>query len=95
MAPDLEDPWHFARPELAKRHLQLFDTGFVCAQALFAPRRMGKSEFLEMDLIPAALRAGYRTAYLNMWDERENPRRALCQAVSRASPGGINSLVEE
>jgi hypothetical protein len=94
MAPDLKDPWHFPRPELAKRYLQLFDTGLVSAQALFAPRRMGKSEFLEMDLIPAAQGAGYRTAYLDMWDEREHPRRALIQAVSRASPRGIKSLVK-
>jgi hypothetical protein len=40
MAPDLKDPWHFPRPELAKRYLQLFDTGLVSAQALFAPAEL-------------------------------------------------------
>jgi hypothetical protein len=43
MTLDLKDPWHFPRPELAKRYLQLFDTGLVSAQALFAPRRASLS----------------------------------------------------
>ena len=43
------DPWHFARPELAQKYLQTFEIGLISAQALFAPRRMGKSEFLEQD----------------------------------------------
>jgi hypothetical protein len=34
---------------------------------------MGKSEFLEQDLIPAAQKSGLLTAYLNLWDAREHP----------------------
>jgi len=63
----------FARPELAQKHLQTFEIGLISAQALFAPRRMGKSEFLEQDLIPAAQKSGLLTAYLNVWDAREHP----------------------
>lgn len=87
------DPWHFARPELAGRYLQTFEIGLVSAQALFAPRRMGKSEFLEQDLIPAAQRLGLLTAYLNLWDAREHPRDALIAALARASSArGIAAL---
>ena len=78
------DPWHFARPELAQRYLQTFQIGLISAQALFAPRRMGKSEFLEQDLIPAAQKSGLLTAYLNLWDAREHPRGALISALARA-----------
>ena len=52
------DPWHFARPDLAQAYLQGFDLGLTSARGLFARRRMGKSEFLKHDLLPAALRAG-------------------------------------
>jgi hypothetical protein len=45
------DPWHFARPELTRKYLQAFEIGLISAQALFAPRRMGKIEFLEQDLM--------------------------------------------
>jgi len=60
MSKSKPDPWHFARPELAQKYLQTFRIGLISAQALFAPRRMGKSEFLEQDLIPAAEKSGTR-----------------------------------
>jgi hypothetical protein len=90
------DPWHFARPELAQRYLQTFQIGLISAQALFAPRRMGKSEFLEQDLIPAAQKSGLLTAYLNLWDAREHPRGALISALARAgSPRGLSVLIKK
>jgi hypothetical protein len=66
-----------------RRYLQTFQIGLISAQALFAPRRMGKSEFLEQDLIPAAQKSGLLTAYLNLWDAREHPRGALISALAR------------
>ena len=49
------------------------DLGLTSARGLFARRRMGKSEFLKHDLLPAALRAGYQAAYTNLWDDTECP----------------------
>jgi hypothetical protein len=59
-------PLHFARPELAQKYLQTFQVGLISAQALFAPRRMGKSEFLgasrqsksSLQAVPRALCGG-------------------------------------
>lgn len=79
-----EDSWHFARPALARKYVDTFEVGLISAQALFAPRRMGKSEFLEKDLTPAARLAGYLCAYLNLWDSREKPRLALVSALTAA-----------
>jgi hypothetical protein len=90
------DPWHFARPELAQKYLQTFEIGLISAQALFAPRRMGKSEFLEQDLIPAAQKSGLLTAYLNLWDAREHPRGALIGTLARASSArGFSALIKK
>lgn len=87
------DPWHFARPELADRYLRTFDVGLISARALFAKRRMGKSEFLEQDLIPAARAAGYVTVYLNLWDARNGPASAILAALMRAlRPRGLGRL---
>ena len=56
---------------------------------------MGKSEFLEQDLLPAAQAAGYLTAYLNMWDARAHPAPALIAALSRTmAPKGLSKLVK-
>lgn len=78
------DPWHYPRPELAQEYLKMFAIGLTSARALFAKRRMGKSEFLEQDLIPAAQAAGYRTAYLNLWDAREASTTALVSVIGKA-----------
>ena len=78
------DPWHYPRAELAARYLRVFDVGLTSARALFAKRRMGKSEFLEQDLIPAAQEAGYATVYLNLWDARSQPAPAFLSALTRA-----------
>jgi hypothetical protein len=89
-----DDSWHFARPTLAGKYIATFEVGLISAQALFAPRRMGKSEFLEKDLIPAARSEGYLCAYLNLWDSRERPRLALVSALTaaRSSRGGARLL---
>jgi hypothetical protein len=87
------DPWHYARPQLARQYLQTFEIGLIAARGLFAPRRMGKSEFLEQDLIPAAAAKGYHTAYVNLWDARETPYQALTSALARTlEPSGLAAL---
>lgn len=89
------DPWHYPRPELAKKYLEIFGIGLTSARGLFAKRRMGKSEFLEQDLIPAARAEGYLTAYLNLWDARTHPTPSLVAALSRAmEPKGLSKLVK-
>jgi hypothetical protein len=89
------DPWHYPRPELAQKYLQVFDIGLVSARGLFAKRRMGKSEFLEQDLVPAAQALGYLTVCLNMWDARANPTPALVAALGSAmQPKGFSKLAK-
>ena len=74
-------PWHYPRPELAGRYMQSFELGLNSARGIFARRRMGKTEFLQKDLIPAAHAAGYLTAYINLWDHRANPDAAIVDAL--------------
>src|SRR5690348_8998022 len=87
------DPWHYSRPELAARYLKVFEIGLTSARALFAKRRMGKSEFLEQDLLPAARDAGYVTVYLNLWDARSHPAPAFLTALTRAlEPSSLGKI---
>ena len=79
--PNLTDPWHFPRPELAQSYLRGFDLGLTSARGLFARRRMGKSEFLKHDLLPAAIHDGYLAAYTNLWDSTDHPGQALATAI--------------
>ncbi len=89
------DPWHYPRPELARKYLESFAIGLTSARGLFAKRRMGKSEFLEQDLIPAAQAEGYLTGYMNLWDARTHPTPSLVAVLSRAmEPKGLSKLVK-
>lgn len=85
--------WHFARPALAKAYLQLFDLGLTSARGLFARRRMGKTEFLKKDLIPAAQAHGYVAVYTNLWDLEIDPATALISEFSQViKPKGLNNI---
>ena len=89
------DPWHYARPQLVRAYLAAFDLGLTTARGVFARRRMGKTEFLVQDLMPAAAAAGYLTAYVNLWDHRPDPAAALTGALTQAvRPTGAAGLLE-
>ncbi|MFZ2296317.1 MAG: hypothetical protein WAW46_14930 [Polaromonas sp.] len=90
------DPWHFARPALAQAYLQSFDVGLTSARGLFARRRMGKTEFLKHDLLPAALQDGYLAAYTNLWDDTLHPGQALATAILQATQAkGLDKFWED
>ena len=76
--------WHFARPALAKAYLASFHLGLSSARGLFARRRMGKTEFLVQDFMPAAQADGYTCAYVNLWELKSDPAMALVAALHKA-----------
>ena len=94
MVKSVRDAWHYPRQELARSYLKALDLGLQSARGIFAKRRMGKTEFLNKDLIPAATKAGYLTAYANLWENRDNPAQALILAVALAvEPQGFEKFV--
>ncbi|HTH59839.1 MAG TPA: hypothetical protein VL689_06740 [Paraburkholderia sp.] len=87
------DPWHFPRPELAQAYLNAFALGLTAARGLFARRRMGKTEFLCKDLLPAAVEKGYLVAYTNLWDTA-TPDIAIVAALAEAlEPRGLRAVL--
>jgi len=65
--------WHFPRHDLTERFLSTFGSGVSNTLTLFAPRRMGKTEFVLYDLIPTAHDHGYLCIYVSFWENPENP----------------------
>jgi len=71
------------------------DLGLTSARGLFARRRMGKSEFLKHDLLPAAMHDGYLAAYTNLRDSTDHPGQALAKrGLARAHDRRFNRLWE-
>jgi hypothetical protein len=81
MPKTLPTGWHFSRPKLAEHYLRSFDLGLISATALYARRRMGKTEFLTKDLTPAAHAKGYVVGYCNLWQEEQQPSEAIAEAI--------------
>ncbi|MFC5474767.1 hypothetical protein [Paraherbaspirillum soli] len=91
--PKKANNWHFARPKLAKTYLDLFEVGLTSARGLFARRRMGKTEFLKQDFIPAAEARGYVAVYVNLWDLELDPATALVSEFYKAvEPKGFDRV---
>ncbi|AOX99357.1 hypothetical protein [Jeongeupia sp. USM3] len=55
--------WHFARAELAQAMMATLQSGLAQSVTLASPAQMGKSEFLQRDLIAEAERSGWRVRY--------------------------------
>lgn len=81
---------HYPRPDLAKRLVQAMRGQDVFGDAhnglfLAAPRRTGKSTFLQSDLKPELERQGMVVVYVDLWsDQRRDPGLLIAEAIGRA-----------
>ena len=66
------DPLYFPRSELAERLLSSLKDGILHAITLFAPRRMGKTQFLLNDVKPKAEKLGFNVFYFSFMDRTSN-----------------------
>jgi uncharacterized protein len=78
------DDLEIRRPELARSYLKLLEAQPGRPIALFAPRRVGKTFFLDQDLAPAAKAKGYVAVYADVWLQRAAPLDAINHALEEA-----------
>lgn len=81
------DIWHFSRTELARHVLGTFDTGLSSALTFFAPRRMGKTEFLRKDITPHAEAAGWQVFYFSFLDVDQSAAQSFTHALAAFAKG--------
>jgi hypothetical protein len=72
------------RPALARSYLHNLEAQPGRPLALFAPRRVGKTFFLEEDLRPAAKARDYVVVYADVWLHKASPLRAINHALEEA-----------
>jgi uncharacterized protein len=78
------DDLEVRRPELARSYLELLKAQPGRRIALFAPRRVGKTFFLDQDLTPAARGSGFTPVYADIWLHRTSPLSAINHALEEA-----------
>ena len=80
----------YHRTTLAQQLVQALQGRLLLGDAhnglfLAAPRRTGKSTFLQGDLAPALQQAGVEVAYVDLWaDIRRDPGTLIAEAITRA-----------
>ena len=79
------DPWHYSRQELATHVLGMFESGLSSALVFFAPRRMGKTEFLCKDVAPLAEKAKWKVFYFSFLDVGMNAANEFTKALTHFS----------
>jgi hypothetical protein len=75
------DDIEIRRADLARTYLGLLDAQPGRPIALFAPRRVGKTYFLENDLTPTAQKSGLLPIYADVWLHRKSPLEAINHAL--------------
>lgn len=83
MKETTRDTLYFPRTELAQRLLTSLKDGITHAITLFAPRRMGKTQFLLKDVKPLAEQLGFNVFYFSFMDQvAGNSQTAFFQALT-------------
>lgn len=72
------------RPAIAQSYLALLNAQPGRPLTLFAPRRVGKTFFLDHDLAPAARQAGMLPVYADLWLHKSAPLEAVNHALEEA-----------
>ena len=63
------DPLYFPRTQIANALIESLKSGITSAFTLFAPRRMGKTQFLLQDIVQTAENAGFNVFYFSFMDD--------------------------
>lgn len=73
--------WHYPRQSLTGKLVQSFTVGLINSFILFAPRRLGKTEFLLHDLKPALEQNGFKTIYFSFYDASTSKIQSLINII--------------
>ena len=76
--------WHYPRTNLAIKIITGFKDGLADRVTIFAPRKRGKTEFVQRDISPMAKAQGILVVYVDFWRDKTSPAAAFANAVMAA-----------
>lgn len=88
------DYWHYPRTALADTVLMAFDSGLSHALTMFAPRRMGKTEFLLKDIAPRAAEHGWRVFYHSFMTDGDEAGEIFRLSLAEFAAGRMKSWLK-
>lgn len=78
----IRDPLYFNRTQLAERLVDNLQSNILHAITLFAPRRMGKTQFLDNDITQIAKEQGFSVFYYSFMDQPNQTREHFMFALA-------------
>lgn len=75
------DIWHYPRTQLATFILNGMDKGLLQRVSIFAPRKRGKTQFIQKDIIPMARELGVLPIYVDFWMQKNDPEGIFIKSV--------------
>lgn len=87
--------WHYPRNELTQKLLESIELGLVQSFTIFAPRRIGKTEFLEFDLKPELEKHNYKVIYFSFFSENEDLIRQFMNVLLQNVKLSVFSKLKE
>ena len=72
---------YFPRTRLAQEYLDVFDDSNSRAITLFGHRGIGKTSFLQNDLIPLAAKTGRIPVYIDLWSAKSDPGSVIADLL--------------
>lgn len=88
------DYWHYPRQALADSVLMAFDSGLSHSLTMFAPRRMGKTEFLLKDVAPRAAELGWRVFYHSFMTDGDEAGEVFRLSLAEFASGRLRSWLK-
>ncbi|RLV58582.1 hypothetical protein D5018_16515 [Parashewanella curva] len=76
--------WHFPRTDYAEHILNAMHGGLLSRVTIFAPRKRGKTQFIQRDVMPLCESKGIFVVYVDFWQDKDNPEAVFIQSVIRA-----------
>lgn len=90
----IPDYWHYPRTQLADSVLMAFDSGLSHALTMFAPRRMGKTEFLLKDIAPRAAEHDWRVFYHSFMTDGDEAGEVFRLSLAEFAAGKLKTWLK-
>ncbi|MDA9557253.1 hypothetical protein N9R79_07100 [Vibrio sp.] len=76
--------WVYSRKDLAELIIKNMKENLFDRVTIFAPRKRGKTKFVQHDVIPLALELGVLPVYVDFWYDEDNPERSFVTGVNES-----------
>lgn len=78
------DPWHYPRTEFARFIIGGMKQGLLQRVSIFAPRKRGKTQFIQYDVMPMCRDQGILPIYIDFWMDKNDPQSVFVKSVLSA-----------